>query len=91
MKVVWQNNDLKMSQMEPFKETKFATYLSTIYRKKLTVRRVKVHDYLCIDLDYSDTRVVKVSMVKYIQKVLEMSPDKLKGRSVMTASYIMFW
>ena len=53
----------------PFDITKFAHYLYLQYGKKLTVKRGKVHEYLGMDLDYSRKGAVKVSMIKYLQKV----------------------
>jgi len=50
MTVTWHVNDLKVSHKDPFEITKFATYLSSIYGKKLSVKRGKVHDYLGKDL-----------------------------------------
>ena len=52
--VTWHIDDLKVSHKDPFKITKFATYLLSIYGKKLSVKRGKVHNYLGIDLDYSE-------------------------------------
>ena len=63
MTVAWHVNDLKVSHKDPFEITKFATYLSSIYGKKLSVKKDKVHDYLGMDLDYTEKGSVKVSMV----------------------------
>ena len=46
MTVVWHVVDLKVSLKDQFEVTKFATYLSTIYGKELTVHRGKVNYYL---------------------------------------------
>ena len=54
---------------------KFAQYLLTIYENKLKVHRLKIHDYLGMDLDYSDTWVVKVLMIKYLQKIIYEFPE----------------
>ena len=35
-----------------------------------------VHDYLGMDLDYSTAGVLKVSMIKYIAKVIQGFPEK---------------
>ena len=66
MTVVWNVDGLKVSHKEPFEVTKFAQYLSIIYGEKLKVQRFKVHDYLGMDLDYSEPGVVKVSTIKYL-------------------------
>ena len=46
MTVTWHVDDLKVSHKDPFEITKFTAYLSSIYGKKLSVKRGKVHDYL---------------------------------------------
>ena len=50
---VWYVDDLEVSHNDPFEVTKFATYLSIMYGKKLIFQRGKVHDYIGMDLDYS--------------------------------------
>ena len=44
----------KISHKDIYQTTKFAIYLSRIYGKKLAVQRGKVHDYLGMELDYSE-------------------------------------
>jgi hypothetical protein len=53
MTLIWHVDDLKVSHVDAFELTKFASYLSTIYGG-LAVHRGKKHDYLGTDLDYSD-------------------------------------
>ena len=50
MTVVWHIDDLQVSHKEKINIRKFYTYLSNTHRKKPTVKRVNVHDYLGIDL-----------------------------------------
>ena len=69
MKLVCHVGFLKMSHVDSFEITKFAGYLSRIYGR-ITVYRIKVHEYLGIDLDYSKQGTVKVSMIKYLDSVL---------------------
>ena len=69
MTVVCHVDLLKMSHVDSFEITKFAGYLSRIYGR-ITVYRIKVHEYLGIDLDYSKQGTVKVSMIKYLDSVL---------------------
>ena len=42
MTVTFHVDDLKVSHKDPFEVTKFATFLSKVYGKKLTVKRGKV-------------------------------------------------
>ena len=84
MAVAWHINEPKVSHKDPFEVTKFSTHLSNVYGKKLTVNRLKVHDYLGMYLDYPDPGVAKVSMLNYLQKVLDKFMDELRGTSTTT-------
>ena len=53
--VTFHVNNLKVSHMDPSRITMFACYLSRIYGNKIVVHRVKVHDYLGINFDFSDS------------------------------------
>ena len=68
--MVWHVDDIKVSHKDPFEVTNFDQYLLIIYGEKLKVNRGKIHDYLGINLDYIETGVVKVLVIKYQQKVL---------------------
>ena len=68
--VVWHVDDLKVSHVDIFEITKFAWYLKIIYGG-LSVQRVKLHDYLEMDLDYSKQGTLKLSMIKYLYSVLQ--------------------
>ena len=46
--------DLKVSHKDASDITKFGMWLEGIYGKNLTFRMGKVHDYLAMDLDYSE-------------------------------------
>jgi len=67
-----------------------ATNLSSIYGDKLSVKRGKVHDYLGMDLDYSERGSVKVSMIKYTVKVLRGFPENVTGNVMSPAQVHLF-
>ena len=47
-----------------------------IYGPKTTVSRVKVHEYLGMDIDWASVPVTMiVSMIKYLHKVIEEFPE----------------
>ena len=69
MTVVWHVDDLKLSHADPWEVTKLAEYLSGIYGG-LTVHRGKEHVYLGMELGYSTPGSVEVSMVNYLDNVL---------------------
>ena len=62
--VVWHVDNLKVSHKDPFEVTKFDQYLLMIYGNNINVHRGNIHYYLGMDLDYSETGVVKVSIIK---------------------------
>ena len=64
-------NDLKVYHKYPFRINKFACYNSSIYRKGFKVKRGRVHDYLGMYLDFSEKEGVKVSMIKYVSKIID--------------------
>ena len=81
MTLVWNVDNIKVSHKDLFEVTKFSQYLFTIYGNKLKVHSGNIHNYLGIYLDYSEIGLLKVSMIKYIQKVLDKFPEKLRGTS----------
>ena len=48
-------------------------------RRKLTVHRGKIHDYLGMDLDYTTPGKVRVSVIKYLAALLEEFPELIGG------------
>ena len=90
MTVTWHVDDLKVSHQSPFEITKFSTYLSSIYGVKLTVKRGKVHDYLGMDLDFSQKGTLKVSMIPYTGKVIQEFPEKITGMAASPAADHLF-
>ena len=41
----------------------------------MSVTRGKVHEYLGMDLDYTGKKNVKISMIKYVDKVIKDFPE----------------
>ena len=54
------------------------------------MKRGKVHDYLGMDLDYSEDGVLKVSMIKYLDKVLEEFTEDIQSTSATPATDHLF-
>jgi hypothetical protein len=80
MTVTFHVDDLKISHAEEFELTKMIIWLGKKYGNKLVVHRGDVHDYLGMDLDYSEKGVVKLSMIKQLEKVFADFPEDI-GRS----------
>ena len=49
-----------------------------------------VHDYLGMDLDYSETGKVKVSMIKYLTSLLQEFPEELGDSAASPAAAHLF-
>ena len=79
-----------MPHEDPAEITKFANYLAVIYGEKLTVHRGLVHDYLGMDLDYTTKGKVGVSMIKYVDKILEAFSEELGSPAATPAAGHLF-
>ena len=56
----------------------------------MTVHRGKRHNYLGIDLDYSSPGKVKISMIKYLHKIIQGFPEVIKGGAATPAADHLF-
>ena len=79
--VVFHVDDLKISCKEGWKITKFLLYLKNIYGSKITIERSKTFEFLGMDLDFSEPKVFAVSMVPFIEKILEDWPEQITKSS----------
>jgi hypothetical protein len=79
--IVWHVDDLKISHANPDVVTNIIGKISSIFGNEapLTVCRGKKHDYLGMELDYSQKGKVIIRMEKYIQQILEGAPEDLDG------------
>ena len=90
MTVVWHVDDLKVSHVDKAEVTKFVAHLVGIYGPKMTVNRGTVHDYLGMDLDYSEPGTATVSMIKYLRKIKEEFPEEITGTASTPAADHLF-
>ena len=81
MSVTWHVDDLKVSHKEGADLKKFGQFLRDNFGDMLTEHIGNIHDYLGIDLDFSKSRRLGVSMIKYLHKLLTgfSEYDTLKG------------
>jgi hypothetical protein len=75
MTVTWNVEDLKVSHVEPFQNTKFIAYLATIYGDGLTVHQGKVNNYLGMDFNFATDRIAQVSMITYTSTIITDFPE----------------
>ena len=84
--VCWHVDDLKISHKSELVVTGFVAKLGQMYGGKLTFSRGKVHDYLGMDLDFSsEPGAMIISMIKYLQKVIDEFPEVLHGTKACPA------
>ena len=58
--------------------------------QELTVNKGEVHDYLGINIDYSNNNCVKFTMYDFLEDVLEEAQEDMKGRSKWPANNKLF-
>jgi hypothetical protein len=90
MTITWHVDDLKVSHIDPFQITKFASYLASIYREGLVVHHGKVHDYLGMDLNFANEGVAQISMITYTTKVLTDFPEAITTSCATPAADHLF-
>ena len=79
--ILWHVDDLKISHVDPKVVDKVLEDINEKYGKEapITVTRGKVHEYLGMTIDYREDGVVKVTMIDYINKMLEDLPADMNG------------
>eukprot|EP00956_Cyclotella_meneghiniana_P009212 scaffold12647_cov40-Cyclotella_meneghiniana.AAC.1 len=90
MTVVWHVDDLKVSHKSKDEIMKLVGYIKGKYGEGLTVHDGHVHDYLGVDHDYSEKGVVKMSMMKHIDKIFKDFPEDIGKSSQTLASENLF-
>ena len=58
--------------------------------QELAVNKGKVHDYLGINIDYSNNNYVKFTMYDFLEDVLEEARDNMNGTSKWPANSKLF-
>ena len=90
MTVTWHVDDLKISHKDSREVKKFIKHIGDIYGDRMTVHRGKVHDYLVMDLDFSSPKVLKIGMMKYIEKIHKDFPEEIKSSAATPAAEHLF-
>jgi hypothetical protein len=74
-------DNLKSSRKGPRVNDKFEEWLQSNYGKhgKVINHRGKVHEYLGMEIDYTERGKVIFGMIKYVQNMIRDFPDKLKS------------
>jgi len=88
MTIIWHVDDLKISHASGEMIDKEVAWLETIYGP-LVGSRGKQHTYLGMDMDFRSKGVVEISMVPYLQEIIEEFPEDLgKAAATPAASYL---
>ena len=81
--ICWHVDDLKISHRDPGVVDEILITLTSIYGP-LSVERGREHTYLGIDLDYRVAGEVTVSMIPYLQEIVDEFPEELTGKVAKT-------
>ena len=74
MTVCWHVYDLKISHIEEDTITAFCTWVCGIFVNGNKISRCKVHEYLGMDMDWSQDGTMIVYMIKYLQTLIDDLP-----------------
>lgn len=90
--IVWHVDDLKISHVDTSVVDEVIQNLRSEFGKvgELSVNRGKVHDYLGMELDFSENGNVMVNMEKYLEEVLVDLPEDMDGTAVTPAAEHLF-
>ena len=89
MTITWHIDDLKISHDNNAVITEVINWLESIYGQ-LDASRGDKHQYLGMDLDYSETGKVKISMEQFTRKVIMEFPEPLSTTAESPAGETLF-
>ena len=86
MTITWHVDDLKVSHKSEKVIDDFIKWVEDKYGDpqigQVKAVKGKKHDYLAMNLDYSEDGKVKIDMTDYVKGILEAYPDPVKNRKV---------
>lgn len=90
--VLWHVDDLKVSHInDPVLEEQIKLIEGEFAKEApLTIRRGNIHDYLGMTLDYSQDGKVLITMLDYIQGILDEVPESFLGKTPTPAANHLF-
>ncbi len=74
-------DDLKSSHKDSKVNDQFDKWLQENYGEhgEVAIHRGKIHDYLGMEIDFSEKGKVKIGMTEYVESMLEVFPQKMKS------------
>lgn len=90
--ILWHVDDLKISHRSSTVIDEIVTSIKEEHGKtdEMTARRVKIHDYLGMTLDFSLLGKFIIDKKNYINKIIKDLPDELGGSKTTHVSYHLF-
>jgi Reverse transcriptase (RNA-dependent DNA polymerase)/Zinc knuckle len=90
--VLWHVDDLKISHVDPNVVSQIIHDLDQVFGKlaPLTINRGRVHEYLGMNIDFTTTGKVKLTMIGYIKETLKGLPDDMGGTACTPATDDLF-
>jgi hypothetical protein len=90
--MLWHVDDIKISHEDPKVVSQMIELLKGTYGKEapLTITWGKVHEYLCMTIDYSTLGKVRITMLKYIRDMFKEMPEEWTGQAATPAANHLF-
>ena len=90
--ILWHVDDLKISHEDPVVVTDIILQLNDKYgqRTPMISTRGKIHEYLGMAIDFTNTGKVKIAMYDYVDEMISKLPTKMIGESATPASNHLF-
>ena len=90
--IIWHVDDLKISHEDPAVVTVIIRQLNDKYGKIIPMisTRGKIHKYLGISINFTDTGKVKITIYDYVDKMISELPTKMIGESATPTSNHLF-
>jgi hypothetical protein len=90
--IIWHVDDLKISHVDANVVTEIIGKISDVFGNEapLTIRRGRKHDYLGMELDFTQKGKVVVNMEKYIHGILDEAPSDMEGVATTPAGNHLF-
>ena len=90
--IVWHVDDLKISHVDSEVVTSIIELIEKEFakHKPLTVQRGLLHDYLGMTIDFSIIGKVMITMIDFIEKMLEEIPEDMNGEKKSPAQPHLF-
>ena len=78
---LWHVNDIKISHVDPNVVTDIINKFDREFGQEatITVTRGKKHDYLGMEFDFSTKGKVIITLLHYIEEMLDDLPEEMRG------------